>query len=532
MPALILIALCSATYHKMVTMDTDLRDLRTVGPLMPEARTCLFTTGGDLPIDQVEVGKLFFIVKTKNSTHIFPTDTTCPIAPNPNPPNSNKKSSTHVLGASVKKPLASMKFDQDLVHISLAHNDRYLIVFTQDSIQYVDLSEPDLVPVEALRINETIASAGIAKEKNIFISYPNESKFVHQLNFHFENKKLHVSKPRPVDMPRVNGSNCHWTLSSSCDLISACYGSERIAILSVNKDGTVLAHAGLSAQAGEVSNSLPIPAGTITHSFALSQNNIGAIVCQRDSISVFAKGNEEEDLELIFQFRDAINKIVFSSIDLVGSFLVSVSQETFSGRHRLEIHDLNHLKLKSAGLQPVKRWDISRLVAESNDSARVFFKEKQVPSFLLTLSSGTATLWEPVVRDHWFPVMANFVVLNRNEPYQEAEEEFDFNQYEDLSVVKTTINRYKRSSSTVFNYLPEPDNQLECALDPESDLRMEEIDARNSKDEAFFPFLQPLESWNIGPRTILKSREQLQQTGVKFFSKGCMEAISRAVESG
>jgi hypothetical protein len=250
------------------------------------------------------------------------------------------------------------------------------------------------------------------------------------------------------------------------------------------------------------------------------------VVAQKDVVSLFSI--KEDELELVFQFRDAINKQTFSSVDVFGQFLLCISFEAFSGRDRLELFDLSCLKPKSAGIAPLRRWDISRLTGEVEQCKALFVKQDLL-SFILTGGEGTASLWEPVVRDQWFSVMSNFEVLNRNEPYVETEEEFDFNQSADLNVVKRTINRYKRTENTVFDFIPS--GSKECQ-DTDQKMLTEADRPIDVIDEPFFPFLQPLSSWKtfqgpkIVPGTIVNNPE------VKFFSPAAAEVLAKTVTRG
>ena len=506
-----------------MTRDTDLRDLRTVGPLLPEARTCVFSTGEEGgEISHVVLGSKFLVLTTEKNVYFFPTDTTSQILLNQNN-ISLKKGSTPILGGSVKKPIASMKFSDTLVHVALLRN-HILVVVMEKAVQVIDLSLESLVACNVkfnIEKGQSITSAAVVSDSHFVLSLISEDTKSSSVNLFNQIGDTFC----PVEMPPVNPGGS-WILASS-SLVAACYSTERIAILELeNNHLSVIGDSGsLSPQAGDVSALRVISRGQINCSPAFQPNAFGAIVAQRDAISVFAWNYEEEQLELIFVFRDAINKVVFSSVDLIGNFIVSVSLESFTGRHRLELHDLNYLKVKSAALSPVKRWDISRLVAEGQQEAiKVFFTSKDILSFLLTGGEGAATLWEPVVRDHWFPVMANFVVLNKNEPYQESEEEFDFNQNSDMSVVKTTINRYKRSSHTVFEFLPENEKEADYT-DSSTDTDMTQNTFREA--ETFFPFLQPLDSWKSSHNEIYQSPHPIAQTDAKFFSPACQELLTR-----
>ena len=492
---------------KYLNIFTDItmvvvRDTKTTGLLLPEARTAVLKLLGDADdtITHAVSGKRFNILASSNKRiGIFPIDSMSPILADPN--GNNKKSTTSVLGTRLDLPVATIHVENgsELISLQLSPDDSKLFITTCSGVSQVDLTDPDLSIHPMLNVADIQLGLVVAENKFAIIGLKNGSVSRRLLSDPFS------------EIPVLDGSKASMLCGSvEKGIVAITRGSESIVIMDTND--SVDFSGKLSSQCGDVSQVHVISKGCI---FGTDDNRCGAVVTQRDVVSVFLEA------ELVFQFRDAINKVQFKSTDLKGSYLLVISSDTFSGRDRLELYDLSFLKPKSAGLAPLRRWDISRLTAEVED-AKIFFTNNA--SFLLTGPGGCVSLWEPVVRDQWFSVMANFEALNKNEPYQETEEEFDFNQKAELSTVKRTINRYKMSDRAEFNFIP---NASKSADDVEMSGGGErEVELLGK--EPFFPFLQPLTTWrSSGP--IAGGSISGTSPHVTFFSEGGKEALKRCV---
>jgi hypothetical protein len=493
----------------MTLVDAQIRDNRTVGALLPEARTVLFKLGdtSDM-IEHIATGKRFVAMASKKTVGLFPIDSISSVVPDPNISMSNKKATTSVLGASTCKPLGVVHAKEDIRRVSLSEDNSMMFISTESGLHAVNLTLSELKIVPVLELKKI--DVGILYGDKYVVACKNEVE------------TYSITSGDKIGSSRKFGSGSgEWIGSASENLVALARGSDTVVLMQLGEDEGCW-DCKLPSQSGEVSSVHALPFGSINGSPVFESHAV--VVAQREVISVFVM--KDHELELVFQFRDAINKLTFSAVDCSGQFLSAISSESFSGRDRLELFDLSFLKPKSAGLSPLRRWDISRLTADV-DGVRSFFIKRDLLSFIVTGADGTASLWEPVVKDQWFSVMTNFEALNRNQPYQETEEEFDFNQNEDMSVVKRTINRYRRTERTVFDFVPEQD--VRGALrDP--DVMMEE-GANKTADrikEPVFPFLQPLSSWRT-PSSDVPVSAVLGNPEVKFFSETAKSLLDSAV---
>jgi hypothetical protein len=220
-----------------------------------------------------------------------------------------------------------------------------------------------------------------------------------------------------------------------------------------------------TAQSGIVKDIIPLSGSRFLTGLGgeNKQATDGVVLVQEEVISVYRILREERKLDLIFQFRDAISKLEFisASVDESRPWLVTLSSEAFNHRLHLELYDLNALRPKSASLFPLMRFDVSRLLnkRDTKDAIVRFVKQLSgLPAFVQSAydevsGHSVCILWESILKDQWYSFMPNFKVLNRNEPYTEREEEFDFNQDEDISTVRSTINRYKKASKELFFFI-------------------------------------------------------------------------------
>ena len=444
--------------------------------MLPDARTGIFRLRPDSDdiVVHITSGKRFIVMGTRSGRiGLFPTDSTSSIIPS----TQLGKGTTAVAGTKSHLPAISFKLESsDILTLQLSLDDSLLYVSALSGVWVADLSLPtDTIElIYLLAVTEMQASV-VVEDKLIVTATTQGGISLHS----FEKDTLTVGPGEVIDS-RQNGN---WKLAVEGSSLAFTFGSETVTIFNtVNREKF---ESKLSPQSGDVSNVLVVKPDSIP-----IVGEQGVVVAQRDVISIFSV--KEGELELVFQFRDAINKLQCSSVDLDGKYLLSISSDNFSRRDRLELYDLSFLRPKSAGLSPLRRWDISRLTAEVEESRIFFVKNRDLLSFLLT-GSG-ASLWEPAVRDQWFAVMPNFEVLNKNEPFHEREEEFDFNQHANPEEVRRTINRYKKSDHVVFDFVSQERNERKR---DNEDIVMRDDEAETKRnDEKLLPFLQPVKKWS------------------------------------
>ena len=501
--------MCVSLFSKETGSMVVVRDTKTTGSLLPEARTTVYRLPDDqeeeVSIVSVVSGKKFLVIaSSENRIGIFPTDSMSPILPDPNIPSSNKKSTTPVLGTRVEVPVWSHRVDVEkwgrIISVQLAKNDSSLFVCTTKGVAVIPLTEPagELKWLLAPPEKEEDVGLGLVVDDRLALAWSTKGTLLTGIS------------SNGIEI----GDNVTRGAVGGC-LVGLARGSESVVLIDLQSNTQY--EAKLSGQCGEVS-----------HVHIISNTNgIAVVVTQRDVVSIFHAINDSNSLELVFQFRDAINKLQFTCTDLLGSYLLTISSDSFSRRDRLELYDLSFLKPKSAGLSPLRRWDISRLTADVVNPQIYFVgrKNKELLSFILTTAGGSASLWEPVVRDQWFSVMSNFEALNKNEPYREREEEFDFNQKADLDTVRRTINRYKKSDNVVFDFIPQSNDRNVLVSSPDVDMGYAGMMRSENEEELLFPFLQPLDSWRSrGP--VVEGLVVGVNPQVNFFSESAKKVLA------
>lgn len=493
-----------------------LRDTRTTGgALLPDARTSLFKLRSDGELDDsvitVVSGKRLVAMGARSGRiGLFPTDTTSSVIP----VTQNVKGTTAVVGTSMHVPSVSLKIESgELISIQISKDDALLYVVTSEGLHAVDLTQGvnDLMLKPVVTVHK-VHAAVVVEDKQIVVASDQGLS-----SFSFVEDSLTVGAEQVID----SRFGKPWNLCCEESVFACTFGSESVSVFDAKNNAKF--EAKLSPQSGEVSRVMVLAPGCIP---MLGSEGFGAVVAQRDVISVF--GTKEGELELVFQFRDAINKLQCSSVDLCGSFLLSISSDNFSRRDRLELFDLSFLKPKSAGLGPLRRWDISRLTADVEHADICFVKNRDLLSFVLTGPGACASLWEPAVKDQWFAVMPNFEVLNKNEPFQEREEEFDFNQHASEDEVRRTINRYKKTQNVEFNFVPN-DVGRGARKNEDIEIASEQHGKAYLATEPMLPFLQPLKSWRE------KTAEKFQPCPVSsakatFFSESAPKVLARRIQ--
>lgn len=517
----------------MTLADFQVRDVSTTPALMPDARTVVFksTVSSEKPPVAVAAGDRFLCAASEDTISIYPTDVTSSALPHSVAP-SNKKGSLSVHGTRVQQPLLTIASGKEIMAIQLSENNQFLFVFTSGGISYYDLSADPTEPHPI--VSEPVKSGCLLKVTpytgSIVFATGNGKKKtrVASIAYSIEDPRIVFSDEKPVP---VNASD-FCIMSSHSRFAAIAMGTDEVSLFEyISYDSfKLIGRCCLSAQCGDLMQVFPLVRGSAAGLAALGPEATGIIVHQHEAVSIFTL-NSEQELDLLFQFRDAITKQIYTSVDVLNQYVITLSCELFSKRYRVEVFDLSLLKVKAVSLPPIRRWDVSRLVAASDYEEVVKVKLLQGPllQFLMTGatdtlgSSSTAILWEPVVKDQWFAVMPNFAVLNKNEPYVETEEEFDFNQHADIRTVQASINRYRTTDRVRFNFLP-ADERMDTGSRA-ADNEMMDTSVVSGK-EPFFPFLQPIESWKSASGEIHRHPPSGNQFKSQFFSDGCRQLLA------
>jgi hypothetical protein len=97
----------------------------------------------------------------------------------------------------------------------------------------------------------------------------------------------------------------------------------------------------------------------------------------------------------------------------------------------------------------------------------------------------------------------------------ESEEEFDFNQGEDMATIRSTLNRYKKASRPLFDFVPAVPNGRQL-VEKRQDIEMTQVNDSQADDTVVFPFLLPLDSWKK-PDVISEADSNIEGFSVTFF---------------
>jgi len=331
---------------------------------------------------------------------------------------------------------------------------------------------------------------------------------------------LHEFKSKSVDSVCMN----------NMDGLLAIAGDSRILLFSNNLSNSIAGTFSVQS-GGKIRDVIPLSGDRVLTGLHDRAPQNGILLVQEDVISVYRVLEDEDKLDLVFQFRDAISRLEFLSVslDTTRPWMIALSAEAFNNRVHLELFDLSQLRPKSVSIVPLMRFDVSRLLnkRDSKDSMVRFISQlSQLPAFVQSTmdeASGhsVCVLWESVLRDQWFSFMPNFKVLNRNEPYLECEEEFDFNQDADIATIRSTLNRYKKASRELFQFLPNGETNA-GKLDQCEDIVM----AQDSKTTSVFPFLSP---WKVSPTEGTKMDDpSLEHFGSVFFTSQGPQLLSNS----
>jgi hypothetical protein len=255
-------------------------------------------------------------------------------------------------------------------------------------------------------------------------------------------------------------------------------------------------------------------------------------VHQKDAISIYIV-NEFDELDLVFQFRDTINRVQFESVDVSShdGYMVMVTSESLNRRGLLELFDLSLVKAKCPSLTPIMRYDVSRLVLGGACKTRFFHTDRErTLEFVITVPDNEGTVgmvWECVPRDKWSAFMPSFKALNMNMPYAESEEEFDFNQEEeDKKKIHRTISRYSPDGGIDLKFFEPPAQAFQlvkCGNDY--------IGTKSSKSGCtphVYPFLQPGGTWGTR-KEIHRASGLSTHASSEFFSPACGKALKVAL---
>lgn len=493
-----------------VHWDTEIRD--TAGcALLPEARTAVLKASGSM-VSHVVCASRFLMLMSENAVSIHPTDSPSGVLPDVNS-GGLKKGSLPVLNERIDTPIATILVPSDVINAGLSHCEKFLFLFTCQGVHTVDLTADPLTVQGVSSIQGIIEAGSVCGKKLAFKTSDSGGPMI--CDWEETETGISTSGIEPMFTPtelKKFGSKSIWKISAS----GRGFG------LTCEGKGAFL----VRFPFGEMTKTM-FPLGTgdvVGHAVVGHDAEMSLIVHQTEAVSIFRKD------ELLFQLRDAINKVKYESFDVRDEHMICVTQEPFTKKYHLELFDLSPLRVKAVALSPLLRWDISRLIL-GECSMRVKFVGSSLLSFVTTYSEDQecgAILWEPLVRDQWFSFMPNFKMLNRNEPYLETEEEFDFNQTADELTIRSSVNRYQSLPAPKFSFIPK--DEADQVLKREGDVEM--LESSNNSFPAspvVYQFLQPLSAWKIGEDCTDFNRQAIEGKSVEFFGQGSQEALTRAV---
>jgi len=521
----------------MVT--TDFRDTSTLGPVLPDCRTKILLPVQDFGrIKQVVSTDRFVCLLCEGGISIFTSDT---------PPTAivdtaafvqSKKGSTPLTQTVSSRPWVSYDF-KGCESVSMSSCNRFMFLFTVDGISFLDLASerPEITSLLKCKLAQGISVQGLKECGVLLWTEKSNLRKLNSVEFRVNNDGISLGDKAMFDVEKSSGKVGDISFGFAEGSLGVVFG-EKVYMYNLKSDGVSFSEpvsgSGISPQNGEVISVIPLSGPRVIPNIGSCSG--GLLIVQRDVMTVFAD-DDTGKLDLVFQFRDSISKHEYlsASVDTVKPWLVCVTTEAFNNRVHLELFDLSLLRVKSVSLAPLMRFDVSRLFNRKEGEMIVAFIKTMsgMPSFVQSVVDDTTghrvgIVWESILRDQWYSFMPNFKVLNKNFPYAESEEEFDFNQNADIDSVCSTINRYKKASRRMFDFVPSKGKPQVSSGATAGDVEMEDSTALGEDPEVFMPFLAPLESWRK------KSVEKLenQETGkhVEFFSARCGEILASVVQ--
>ena len=524
-------------------VSTDFRDTSTIGPILPDCRTKILHPLQDFgKIRRIVSAKRFICVVSESGISFFPSDVPSTAIMDSSAFIQSKKGSTPLSQTVSARPILSIPCN-DIVDMAVSKCGRFLFVFGGDGIATVDLMKDS--PSISTPLMKGKISRGVCaqKERSRGVLLWTEKSNPRKLNFAsfaINDEGLCLDSKNVFDTEASSSKSSDLVMGFADGMLGVVSGGEKVSLYRLESDGvsfgTASLGSGLSLQNGEILAVIPVSGSRVLPNLMSTYG--GVVVVQADVITVFSSVTENgtEKLDLVFQFRDSISKRAFfsASVDSQKPWMVCVSTEAFNNRVHLEMFDLSLLKPKSVSLTPLMRFDVSRLFnrKEGHDMIVAFVQTlSDMPSFVQSVVDDAtghrlAIVWESVVKDQWYSFMPNFKVLNKNLPYVEAEEEFDFNQDADMDTVCSTLNRYKKADKRLFDFVPNPRNERK------SKDKCDDVDMRDDTvvdDDFFIPFLAPLDSWK-GVRGDDVAQEVVGKHA-EFFGPECARILADVIKN-
>lgn len=514
---------------------SDFRDTSTLGPILPDCRISVLVPNQDFgAIRGVYSTERFVCVTGDSGISIFPSDVPASAIVDTAAFGQPKKGSTPLCQTSVRRPIICISCD-DIKNGTMSACGRFLFLFTSQGISYINFTNESL-ELETLHKGKIPFGVSVQNSSGcgllVWAEVTSPRKlFSAQFSVTEEGVKLATKSAFDVGVSTSKSVDIAFGFSDG--LLGVAVG-DKVSLYTLKADSVSfhepISGTGISSQNGDITAVIPLAGNRVIPN--VSSASGGLLIVQRDVMTVFAHSDTDK-LELVFQFRDSISKheYISASVDSVKPWMVCVSTEAFNNRVHLELFDLSLLKPKSVSLAPLMRFDVSRLFNRKDADMVVSFINASMPTFIQSvLDDATGhrvcIVWESVMKDQWYSFMPNFKVLNKNLPYVESEEEFDFNQNADLDTVCSTINRYKKASKKLFDFVPGASLQNH----PEVDVKDTDItEGSYSRSEYFIPFLAPLDSWKSRTVQVFDEEAQTEGRRVEFFSPGCAKILADVV---
>ena len=515
---------------------SDFRDVSTLGSILPDSRASMLVpeqTHG--AIRHIASSDRFVCISSESGISIFPSDTPSTAIVDTTSFIQSKKGSTPLTQTSVNKPLVAFSC-KGIMSSCISVCSRFIFLFTTEGISALDLSieSPEIVSLSKCKIAHGVC---VQSKQDCGVLLWTENSNTRKLNsivFSVTDDGVSMGTRSVVDIGITSSKATGDVSFGFADGLVGVVSGEKVMMYTLQSDGLSFSEpvsgSGISPQNGDVMSVIPLSGSRVIPN--LNTPSGGLLIVQRDVMTVFAE-DDSGKLDLVFQFRDSISKHEYlsASVDSVKPWLVCVTTEAFNNRVHLELFDLSLLKPKSVSLTPLMRFDVSRLFNRKGGEMTVGFIKSlsRMPAFIQSVvddSTGhrIGIVWESVLRDQWYSFMPNFKVLNKNFPYVESEEEFDFNQDADLDTVCSTLNRYKKASRKLFDLVP---NASKEGFREAESRDVEMVESGAVEKEFFIPLLAPLNTWKKRTSETFEAQENCKHA--EFFSEKCEQILADVV---
>ena len=517
-------------------VSSDFRDTSTLTPIIPDCRTTILVPSQDYgAIRKVVSAERFICVCCETGISLFASDVPSSAIVDTPALGQSKKGSTPLRQTSCYKPVVSLACD-DIENISLSSCGRFLFVFNSDGVSCINFTNeaPALTTLYKARISFGISVQNLVDRGLLMWTEGSNQRKLFSAQFSVGDDGIKLGPKTAFDVGASSGKGGDIAFGFADGLLGLVIG-DRVSLYTLRSDSVSfedpVSGAGISSQNGEITSVIPLAGDRVIPN--VSTVSGGLLIVQRDVMTVFSQ-TDSNKLELVFQFRDSISKheYISASVDSVKPWMVCVSTESFNNRVHLELFDLSLLKQKSVSLAPLMRFDVSRLFNRKEGDMIVSFINTKMPAFVQSvLDDATGhrvcIVWESVFKDQWYSFMPNFKVLNKNLPYIESEEEFDFNQNADMGTVCSSLNRYRKASKKIFDFIPGASAQTKLENELMDTNMTEESNSRS--DEYFIPFLAPLDSWKSRTSNVIEAEGEAEGKRIEFFGPSCARILSEVV---